>query len=160
MGFNKKYYFRERLIPDYRKGARCIIDSDKFASAIWDRIVHTIPMERRDEVAVCINERFRFLRYDVGDFFASHRDGTYVRGTEKGQLREGERSRITVQIYLNSVASGGATTVYSDNERESIRIVPEPGLIFLFDHAVLHDGELVEAGRKYAIRSEVMYKYQ
>ena len=37
-------------------------------------------------------------------------------------------------------------------------VVPEPGLVFLFDHSVLHDGELVQAGRKYAIRTEVMYR--
>jgi hypothetical protein len=28
----------------------------------------------------------------------------------------------------------------------------------MFDHAVLHDGEMLEAGRKCAIRTEVMYK--
>ncbi len=88
-------------------------------------------------------------------------------------------SRITVQIYLSNVEEGGATTVYSDVGSESLRIgncliflfyvthfwstvliisaVPQPGLVFLFDHAVLHDGELVTAGRKYAIRTEVMY---
>lgn len=69
-----------------------------------------------------LNERFRFLRYDAGDFFSSHRDGTYVRDMEKGEDRRGERSRITVQIYLSHVEKGGATTVYSNDERRSVRV--------------------------------------
>lgn len=148
----------EKLISDYRKSDRCIIDSDGFAATLWGRIQHTVPLARRGQVAVGLNERLRFLRYDPGDFFCSHRDGTYVRRMERGADREGERSRITVQLYLNHVEKGGATTVYSDSESKSTRVVPEPGMVFLFDHAVLHDGELVEAGRKYAIRTEVMYK--
>lgn len=149
---------KEKLILDYRKSDRCIIDSDRFAENLWGRIRHAVPSNRRGQVAVGINERLRFLRYESGDFFVSHRDGTFVRGVERGPSRAGERSRITVQIYLNTVDKGGATTVYSDTGRESLRVVPETGMVFLFDHAVLHDGELVEAGRKYAIRTEVMYQ--
>lgn len=116
------HHDREKLIPDYRKSDRCIIDSDQFAATLWARIRHAVPQTRHGQVAVGINERLRFLRYDPGDFFLSHRDGTYVRGEEKGPSRRGERSRITVQIYLNRVEKGGATTVYSSAEDKSIRV--------------------------------------
>ena len=105
---------REELIRDYRKSDRCIVDSDILAEEIWQRIKHLVPLQRNGEIAIGLNERFRFLRYDPGDFFEQHRDGTYVRGNEKGAERAGETSRITVQIYLNTVEEGGATTVYSD----------------------------------------------
>jgi hypothetical protein len=72
---------------DYRKSDRCIIDSDKFTAVVWERIKHTVPLDRQNEIAVGINERFRFLRYDKGDFFDLHRDGTYKRGPEKGPAR-------------------------------------------------------------------------
>lgn len=109
-------------MPDYRKGDRCIIDSDTLAAALWTRIQHVVPLTRGVETAVGLNERFRFLRYDAGDFFSSHRDGTYVRDMEKGPARKGQSSRITVQIYLSHVEAGGATTVYSDDERASVRV--------------------------------------
>jgi hypothetical protein len=31
-------------------------------------------------------------------------------------------------------------------------------MVFMFDHAVLHCGEMVNAGPKFAIRTEIMYK--
>ncbi len=78
---------REKLITDYRKSDRCIIDSDRFAEILWNRIKHYIPLARRGQVAVGLNDRFRFLRYNPGDFFEAHRDGTYLRGMEKGPER-------------------------------------------------------------------------
>lgn len=41
--------------------------------------------------------RLRFLRYDKGEYFAPHFDGQYRR-------ENGERSYITVQVYLNEVS--------------------------------------------------------
>jgi prolyl 4-hydroxylase len=112
----------EKYIPDYRKSDRCIVDSDALAAELWERIKHVVPLERNGEIAVGLNERFRFLRYDPGDFFERHRDGTYMRGLEKGPEHKGECSRITVQIYLSFVEEGGATTVYSDFGEERYRV--------------------------------------
>ncbi len=40
--------------------------------------------------------RLRFLRYDPGEYFKPHMDGSYER-------ENGERSLITVHLYLNEV---------------------------------------------------------
>ena len=40
--------------------------------------------------------RLRFLRYDPGEYFKPHMDGTY-------QRENGDRSYITIQLYLNEV---------------------------------------------------------
>lgn len=176
-------YCREIMIEDYRKSDRCIIDSNELAAQLWDRIQSFVPAIYRYRAAIGVNERFRFLRYNPGDFFERHRDGSYVRGLEKGPEHSGEVSLITIQIYLSTVEGGGATTVYNPvDESKFLRVgkrttcakicivlvsllifpyyfslVPEPGSVFLFEHSILHDGEPLTKGRKYAVRTEVMY---
>jgi prolyl 4-hydroxylase len=34
--------------------------------------------------------------------------------------------------------------------------VPEAGMVLLFEHRLMHEGSLLEAGVKYAIRTDVM----
>ena len=77
-------------MTDYRNSDRCIIDDLSAADELWRRIQHAVPMTRRGERAIGINERLRFLRYDVGGFFEMHRDGSYTRGNELGPERRGE----------------------------------------------------------------------
>lgn len=36
-------------------------------------------------------------------------------------------------------------------------IIPEPGLILVFQHDIHHEGMIVEGGIKYCIRSDIMY---
>lgn len=33
-----------------------------------------------------------------------------------------------------------------------VRVVPEPGMVLLFDHRIYHDGETVTEGLKYTVR--------
>lgn len=51
-------------------------------------------------IAVGLNERFRFYRYDVGQKFAPHTDGAYHSPT-------GARSLLTLLLYLNDDYTGG-----------------------------------------------------
>jgi len=54
-----------------------------------------------------MNERFRFLKYGVGNKFAPHCDGRYPRS-------DTEVSMTTVHFYLNTVAKGGQTRFFLD----------------------------------------------
>ncbi|KAH3838648.1 hypothetical protein DPMN_112057 [Dreissena polymorpha] len=80
-----------------RKSSRCIWDTVEEAYRIWERIKSFVPEMWRDRKVLGLNERLRFLRYDPGDYFQTHLDGAYVRDN-------GERSYITVQVYLNQVS--------------------------------------------------------
>ena len=65
-----------------------------------------------------------------------------------------------MQIYLNGGEGqfeGGETTFFDDEGNKQCSIRPCPGLVLLFDHDVLHEGSPVKQGRKYAIRSDIMY---
>jgi hypothetical protein len=142
---------RQALITDYRNSQRCIIDDAELANQIGQRLEPHIPNEFKRGQYISLNERLRFLKYTAGDFFAPHSDGSYVRDN-------GETSHITLMLYLNSGAEGGQTRFHSDEKGEDfVDVVPEPGLVLMFEHRILHEGVLVEGGVKYAMRTDVMY---
>ncbi|XP_063437917.1 uncharacterized protein LOC134718955 isoform X2 [Mytilus trossulus] len=95
-------------------------------------------------------DRLRILRYDPGEYFRPHYDGMYKRDN-------GERSYVTVQIYLNEGFEGGSTTFIGSHIDERVEVVPKTGSVLVFEHPILHEGSELIAGRKYAIRTDVMY---
>ncbi|CAF1368375.1 unnamed protein product [Didymodactylos carnosus] len=145
----------ERAMPDFRNSDRCIIDSFEMAGEIWQRIKLYIPEEwHPNRKVIGLNERLRFLRYDVGQKFEAHMDGCYQR--QDGSF---EMSFITIQIYLNEGFKGGATTfIDPDGINPSVKCVPKTGMVLVFEHRLLHEGSRLIKGRKYAIRTDVMYK--
>jgi predicted 2-oxoglutarate/Fe(II)-dependent dioxygenase YbiX len=130
--------------PDIRNNTRVIIDDAGWAEALWRRSRDEIPGFLRGRQAIGLNERFRFYRYDPGEQFAPHRDGAYRRDN-------GEVSLLTFLVYLNEGFSGGETIV------EGRPITPRRGLALIFEHQLLHEGAAVTSGRKYVLRSDVMY---
>ena len=93
---------REMLMTDYRHSKRCIIDDVSYAAELKSRIEDFLPKTKAGRSLVSLNERLRFLRYTSGDFFAPHCDGSYIR-------ENGEKSLITLMLYLNGGIAGGTT---------------------------------------------------
>ncbi|XP_033639086.1 uncharacterized protein LOC117299646 [Asterias rubens] len=143
---------RQKLMPNVRNNFRCIIDSEEIAHAFWERITEFIPqtMGKFGSTKIALNERLRFLRYVPGEYFKPHHDGIYQRDN-------GEASLITVQIYLNEGFQGGSTTFLSMDEFERVECVPKTGRVLIFEHRIYHEGSLLKKGKKYAIRTDVMY---
>jgi predicted 2-oxoglutarate/Fe(II)-dependent dioxygenase YbiX len=132
-----------------RNNSRSAIDDARLALALWRRLSRLIP-DRVDGLAVLgINERLRFYRYDAGQDFGAHTDGCYAR-------EGGERSLLTLMIYLNSDYAGGETFFF-DSQR---LILPETGKALIFSHHLWHEGREVREGRKYILRTDVMYEAQ
>ncbi|GMH97550.1 hypothetical protein TrST_g6727 [Triparma strigata] len=104
-----------------------------------------------------INHRMRFLRYDEGEYFNRHGDGCYVDDSDESKRRQ---SWVTFQVYLNDGFEGGGTTFVArgENESKDVTVVPETGMVLLFSHPIEHQGDLVASGRKYAIRSDIMFE--
>ena len=59
---------------------------------------------------------------------------------------------LTFMVYLNDEFEGGETTI------EKLDVQPEKGLALLFFHHVRHKGQPVVRGRKYVLRTDVMYQ--
>lgn len=160
----------EILDTSYRNSSRNIYDCEALADEIYSRIRAHLPSEGsfgyyetcRPWVCEGLNERLRFLRYDPGDFFAPHRDGSYRRPI--GHPRPA-CSKLTVMMYLNSGGGGGGAFeggetrfVSADcSSRPSVHLTPAAGDVLVFTHPILHEGAAVIRGRKYAIRTDVMY---
>ena len=70
---------------------------------------------------------------------------------------DGERSQLTVMVYLNDDFTGGATRFYHLDRTVRLSVQPERGTALVFVHRQLHEGSAVESGRKYVLRTDVMY---
>ena len=132
--------------PEVRNNTRVMLDDTERAASLWKRVKRYVPEQRGGWRALGLNERFRFYRYEPGQYFRWHYDGAFERSPR-------ERSLITLMVYLNGAMTGGATE-FSDFGR----VVPETGKALLFEHAVRHQGAPVESGRKYVLRTDVMYR--
>ena len=117
---------------------------------------------KRDEVwrLTRPNERMRFLKYEGGEYFRPHCDGSYETPDRK------ERTYFTLHLYLNdaddnrAALEGGATTFHSlsGDEAKDFDVLPKTGRILLFQHRdLLHSGADVLKGVKYTMRTDLLY---
>jgi len=135
---------------DVRDNARLILDDTELAAGLWKRAAEFLPGRIRNWQAVGFNERFRFYRYDTGQKFAPHWDGAFHRDN-------GEQSQLTFMVYLNDDFTGGETKFYLENGMPRLEVKPERGMALVFVHRQLHEGASVTQGRKYVLRTDVMY---
>eukprot|EP00928_Gymnodinium_smaydae_P003908 TRINITY_DN11380_c0_g2_i2.p2 TRINITY_DN11380_c0_g2~~TRINITY_DN11380_c0_g2_i2.p2 ORF type:complete len:116 (+),score=11.68 TRINITY_DN11380_c0_g2_i2:118-465(+) len=79
------------------------------------------------------------------------------------------RSIKTFMIYLNDDFEGGPTSFYNENQRRYSRglsenqiyeLRPEKGSCLVFNHCITHDGGELLQGKKYILRTEVMYRHR
>ena len=67
----------------------------------------------------------------------------------------------TLQLYLNEGFQGGETTfLHASNSARDVPCVPCRGMVLLFEHHLLHEGSALKQGRKYTVRTDVMYRPQ
>lgn len=139
-------------MPDFRNSHGCLVKSIPTADEIWKRIQAHVPQVFNGRTAIGLHERLQFLRYHSGQHFDAHRDG----GAERSN---GEKSFLSVQIYLNQGFQGGTTRfLFSDEDHPFHDVVPETGAVLVFQHSILHQGSEVIEGSKYALRTNVMYR--
>jgi hypothetical protein len=142
-----------------RNNDRVMLDDPGLAGELWERLRPLVPPRRGQWHAAGLNERLRFYRYDPGQRFAWHFDGAFERSPT-------EVSALTFMVYLNDGFEGGTTefdfrVAVAVGERDEIaRVVPETGMALVFAHRIYHQGAPVTSGRKYVLRSDVMYRWK
>lgn len=143
-----------RYVPSIRDNERVMVDDFDRAGELWRKAREHVPQSLAGWTAIGLNERLRFYRYENDQQFDWHRDGHYERDN-------GERSFLTFMVYLNDDFTGGETA-FVDNRDEpefaDLEIRPARGLALFFAHPLLHKGNPVLEGRKYVLRSDVMYR--
>lgn len=135
------------LRPDVRNNKRVMFGDHALADELFARVLPALPPRLCGFVPHAANERFRCYRYEPGQQFRAHHDGSYHRDAN-------ECSLLTLMVYLNENFDGGNTT-FLDLD---ISVRPRTGMALLFQHSLLHEGSVVRAGVKYVLRSDVMYR--
>ena len=140
-------------VKDLRNNERVMFASEEIAAWLWERAENFVPQEFEGRSVVGVNELIRFYRYDPGQQFDWHQDFSFERDN-------GEKSYLTLLVYLNDDYEGGETMFedsYSDESFDELTVVPEQGLALFFEHPVHHKGNKVHSGRKYVLRTDIMY---
>lgn len=115
------------------------------ASSLFERARFALPATYKRWRLAGFNERLRYYRYSKDQQFDWHLDGSV-------QLNPGMASALTFMIYLNDGFEGGDTEFGWD------KFAPVRGMALVFPHRLRHRGAPVLAGRKYVLRTDVMYE--
>lgn len=170
-GYEQATIYDARTKRVHRNCTRCVTDDQVLAENWFERILHALngtPYEQKVKNApwmgtrhdakplhaTSLNERLRILKYQQNQFFSSHHDASFIRDADEGG-RTGEKSYVSVQIYLNDKFKGGTTRFHGGGRY--LDVIPKTGSILLFDHNILHEGVAVKSGKKYLVRTDIMY---
>ncbi len=126
-----------------------------------------------------INARFRFYRYEEGDFFKKHIDGDWPgsRVIDDELIHDAypdRWSKMTFLILLSEDFEGGATQfwvnkedtnkpAHYESEANKVNIRTPAGGVLCFPHGrhpmhCLHSSEQITKGVKYIIRTDVLFE--
>lgn len=135
-----------QMIKGIRNNYRLEYPEPALAEKLWQRARAHLPAEPDGAMPVGLFDLFRFYRYDVSERFNKHKDGSI-------QVSEQVASRWTFLLYLNDDFEGGET------EFEDLTVVPKLGTALCFRHELRHKGCPVLKGRKYVLRTDVLYQH-
>jgi hypothetical protein len=147
----------DMVMDDVRNNERVLLDDPALAADLFRRAEPFLPVEIDGHHLWGFNERWRFYRYQPGQTFKPHRDGSYCR------IGAFEESRLTFMVYLNEELTGGETQFFSGMEQAAaqcayLTVKPKTGMALVFVHSIWHEGAVVRSGQKYVLRTDVMYK--
>lgn len=137
-------------VPQLRNNGRVFLEDAELAADLWRRAAPFVAPAPDGATAGGLHERFRFYRYETAEQFGLHMDGSVRRG-------DAEESRQTFMVYLSDVEAGGETNFYRAGGVLQLAVRPAPGKALVFAHERLHEGAAVRAGRKYVLRTDVLY---
>ena len=137
-------------LPGYRNNARATLTDPALAADLWARAAPHVPATFGGWHATGLCDRFRVYRYETAESFGLHQDGVVTRGDKE--------SRLTFLVYLSAVEQGGETRFYQPGRRLEFTVQPHPGTALVFEHPRLHEGAPVLRGRKYVLRTDVLYR--
>lgn len=134
--------------PAYRDQDRVMRDDPEVAQDLFARLREHLPERMGPLRLLGLNERLRFYRYGPGQRFPAHTDHWYWPSETRVTLH-------TVLVYFNDDFEGGETRFVEHLEQV---VAPRAGMVAVFQHKLRHEGSPVQSGRKYAMRTDVVYE--
>ncbi|MFK7060755.1 2OG-Fe(II) oxygenase [Flavobacterium oreochromis] len=136
----------QTMLKGVRNNDRILFENQVMADELYQRALPHLTCKIGYYKMKGFNEMFRFYRYEPGQRFKMHRDGSFVRN-------ENEQSFFTFLVYLNDDFEGGET------EFEDIATVqPKAGDALVFYHPYRHEGKTLLSGKKYVLRTDIMFE--
>lgn len=146
--------------------------TDELTPAIlWNRCESLIRLEDQsleNIFSVGLNARFRFYRYQVGDYFGPHTDGAWPgsKVIDRKLISNAftdRYSRLSFIIFLSDGFSGGRTEFFTKTgDDKKISVTTPKGGVLCFPHGAhplhcVHSSETIANGTKYIIRTDVLF---
>lgn len=132
---------------------RALLIDPELAQKLWTEIQPICPptyvVNGLVYKSMYLNDHFRFSRYQEGGDFPIHLDGNNVDS-------QNFRSMFTLNIFLNDDLQGGGTAFYHNDLSPRLTVQPKRGTGALFYAKQYHQGNAVEQGVKYLLRTDVM----
>jgi hypothetical protein len=142
---------------------------------IWHRCQSLMTDEQdifRGKQALGLNGRYRFYRYQSGDYFSPHTDGAWPgsKVIERQLVTNAfsdRWSQLTFLLFLSDAYEGGHTEFHrrtgNTGEISVVSIRTPIGGVLCFPHGLhplhcLHSSEAISSGTKYIIRSDVLFE--
>ncbi|MEM7468448.1 MAG: oxidoreductase [Pseudomonadota bacterium] len=150
-------------------------------NGLWQRAAfafQNLDIPLIDKPAVGLNARFRYYRYDKGDFFAPHTDGAWFGSAVVNEQLIGDAfgdrySQYSLVLFLSDAFIGGRTEFYLNpkdplepletlENANIVRIATPIGGAICFPHGGhpwhrVHSSEPIRQGIKYIIRTDVLF---
>lgn len=135
-----------RVDPATRSNDRAVVRSASLASLVFDAVGAALPSVVHGRQLVGLTSLLRYYRYREGQRFAPHRDGVE-------HEPDGPSSLLTLLVGLAKPTRGGATHFL----RSQRRVLLDDGDVLWFQHGLLHEGCVVDAGEKLVVRLDALY---
>lgn len=140
------------------------VDDPELSKMIWDRLKRFVPPTLDGGIVVGLETNWRHGMYFEGQSVFAHMD---FRHYEKED--ENVASRLSFTLYLNESFNNGETAfvlgpigLNGSHGDIYLKSVPKTGGAILFYQTVpeyMHAAEIVRSGKKYIMRSDVMYRF-
>jgi len=108
-------------------------------------------------MATALSDHFRFYRYEQGQRFVRHYDGYEYGSMVYTNDQNKPQAKLTFLVYLNEQFEGGKTTFFNSKGKEILAVTPETGMALVYTQKLLHEGSIVTSGKKYVIRSDILF---
>ncbi len=165
----------------HNHNATWVVD-DLTGDIIWQRCQRLMNDDKgifSGKKALGINARFRFYRYQKGDYFKPHTDGAWpgskvVDRKLIANAYPDRWSQLSFLLFLSDEFEGGHTQFFVEGNNPSqpaqnchqsttVNIKTAAGAALCFPHGMhplhcVHGSEEIVSGTKYIIRSDVLYE--
>ena len=134
------------LVGTQQRPRFALIEAPLLALRLFYRLVAELPLSREGAELAGLKPLFRCTEFRAGEGTRAHCDPTR-------ETSEGQRSQLSVVVFLNEGYRGGAVS-FPDLGR---RVEARAGRAIVFPHGLSHVDECVESGRKFVLETEVFY---